>query len=61
MLALQPQVAVKGAGGLRAERHESPLAALAPPDMHGPGAQVQVLDLEGDHLAGTQARLGEQA
>jgi hypothetical protein len=56
MLAAQPQVTVEGAGGLRAERHQSSLAAL--PDVHGPAAQVQILDLEGDRLAGTQTRLG---
>ncbi|MET0227630.1 MAG: hypothetical protein ABW234_02820, partial [Actinomycetes bacterium] len=29
-----------------------------PPVVHGPAAQVQILDLEGDRLAGTQTRLG---
>ena len=58
MLAAQSQVTVEGAFGLRAERHRSSLAALAPPDVHGPAAQVQILDLEGDRLAGTQTRLG---
>jgi hypothetical protein len=54
VLSAQPQVTVKGASGLRAERQQPSLtAALAPPDMHRPGTQIQILDLEGDCLAGT--------
>jgi hypothetical protein len=60
VLAAQPQVTVEGTDGLRAERHQSPLVALAAPDVYGPGVQVQILDLEGDRLADAQARLGEQ-
>jgi hypothetical protein len=60
VLAAESQVAVQGAGGLRAERHQPPLAAFASPDVQGPSAQVDVLDLEGDRLAGTQPRLGQQ-
>ena len=57
MLAAQPQVTVEGAGGLRAERQ--PVVRCRPaPDVHGPAAQVQILDLEGDRLASTQTRLG---
>jgi hypothetical protein len=43
VLAAESQVAVQGAGGLRAERHQPHLAALASPDVQGACAQVDVL------------------
>jgi hypothetical protein len=61
MLSTEPSVAIEGTGGLRAEGHEPALPTLAAPDVQCASSQVDVLDSEGDRLAGSQSCLGEQS